>query len=75
METLVVEEIVKKVRKLPNNLQRQVLIFIDALEVSNMRGRPGKELLRIAGSISPEDAAKIEQAIEEGCEQVDLDEW
>ena len=75
METLVVEEIVKKVRKLPNNLQRQVLIFVDALEASNMRGRPGKELLHLAGSISPEDAAKIEQAIEEGCEQVDIDEW
>jgi hypothetical protein len=75
METLVVEEIIKKVRKLPNNLQRQVLIFVNALEAANMRGKPGKDLLHLAGSITSKDAAKIEQAIEEGYERIDLAEW
>ena len=75
MDTPILNEITKKIKTLPDNLQRQVLIFVDALQVSVMRGASGKMLLEFAGAISPDDLSLIEQAIESGCEQVDGSEW
>ena len=75
MDTPILSEIAKKIKSLPDNLQRQVLIFVDALQVSFMRGTPGKLLLEFAGTISPDDLSLMKQAIESGCEQVDSSEW
>jgi hypothetical protein len=36
---------------------------------------PGKELLRFAGILTPEEAELMERAIEEGCERVDQGDW
>jgi hypothetical protein len=38
-------------------------------------GTPGKELLRIVGSIPHDDLLKMEQAIEEDCERIFPSEW
>jgi hypothetical protein len=38
------------------------------------KGIPGKDLRRFAGILDPESAREMIQAIEEGCERVDLDE-
>jgi hypothetical protein len=65
----------KKIKALPDNLQRQVLIFVDALQTSSMRGTPGKSLSTFAGTIAPDDLSLMAQAIESGCEQVDSGEW
>jgi len=75
MDTPIFNEITKKIKQLPDNLQRQVLIFVDALQVSSTRGTPGKLLLEFAGTISPDDLSLMGQAIESGCEQVDGSEW
>jgi hypothetical protein len=75
MDTPILNEITKKIMALPDNLQRQVLIFVDALQVSSMRGTPGKFLLEYADTISPDDLSLMRQAIESGCEQVDGSEW
>lgn len=75
METPILNELTKKIQSLPDNLQRQVLIFVDALQASSMRGVAGKALLEFAGTISPEDLTLMEQAVESGCEQVDGSEW
>ena len=75
MDSVILNEITKKVKKLPDNLQRQVLIFVDALQASSIRGTPGKILLGFAGTISPDDLSIMEQAIESGCEQVDTGDW
>ena len=40
-----------------------------------IRGVPGKDLLKFAGTISHEDAQEMIKAIEEGCEQIDADSW
>ncbi len=72
---IVVDEIMKKLKTLPDNLQRQVLLFVDALQNSSIRGTPGEQLLKFVGMIPPEDLAVMKQAIEQGCEQVDTDEW
>lgn len=68
-------EIFKKVQILPSNLQYQVLSFVRTLESLTQQGTPGKDLLQFAGTIPMEDLEEISQAIEEGCEQVDINEW
>jgi len=42
---------------------------------SSIRGIPGQQLLQFAGAIHTEDLKLMRQIIEEGCEQVDLNEW
>jgi len=39
------------------------------------KGVSGRDLLRFAGILDAESAREMEEAIEEGCERVDLDEW
>ncbi len=40
--------------------QIQVLEFVEKLKTGTPRGVPGKELLRFAGAISPDDVALME---------------
>jgi hypothetical protein len=75
MDSPILNEITKKIKTLPDNLQRQVLIFVDALQVSSTRGVRGGLLLEFAGTISPDDLLLMGQAIESGCEQVNGSEW
>ncbi len=69
------QEILKELDRLSPELQRQVLDFTRALGSSASEGVPGKELLRFAGILTPEEAELMERAIEEGCERVDPGEW
>ena len=75
MKTPVLNEIVKKIKALPDNLQRQVLVFVEALQVSSKRGSSGKMLIQYAGTISPDHLSVMKQGIKSGCEQVDGSEW
>ncbi len=68
-------EIREQLSQLPLEQQRQVLEFARALVAARVRGVPGQALLRFAGAIDAEDLAAMTQAIEEGCEQVQSDEW
>ena len=69
------QEIVKRLDYLPLELQRRVLDFTRALVLSQPKGVPGKQLLRFAGILEAEDAQAMTQAIEAGCERVDVNEW
>jgi hypothetical protein len=69
------KELHDQLGQLPSEQQRRVLEFARALAKSKISGIPGKNLLRFAGSIDSEDLKVIEQAIAEGCEKVNLDEW
>jgi hypothetical protein len=40
-----------------------------------VRGTPGKELLRIVGSIPHDDLMQMKQAIEEDCERIFPSKW
>ena len=42
---------------------------------AEVSGTPGKQLLRFAGSIPPEDLKLMQEAIEQDCERVDINEW
>ena len=55
--------------------QRQVLNYARSLALTAPVGTPGKELLRFAGTIEPDDLNLMAAAIQEGCEQVNGDEW
>ena len=75
MNVSVMTEIVEQLKTLPDNLQQRVLEFIQILKASAQHEVSGKQLLRFAGTIPLDDLQRMHQAIEVGCEQVDLNEW
>ena len=74
MDTPIIDKVVEQLKALPHELQWRVLEFTRALTLSAPRGVPGQQLLRFAGTISPDDARLMREAIEQGCEQVDANE-
>ncbi len=68
-------EIREHLDQLSPTQQRQVLEFARSLVAAQIRGVPGKDLLRFAGSIDAEDLNAMKRAIDEGCEKIDLNEW
>jgi hypothetical protein len=75
MNTPVVDKVIEQLQSLPYELQWRVLEFTRALAGSLPHGVPGQQLLRFAGAIPANELQMIRQAIEEGCEQVDANEW
>ncbi len=75
MNSTLITQVIEQMKTLPDNLQQQVLAFVQALQTSTRRGLSGQQLLRFAGIISPDDLQLMSQAIAAGCEQVDLHEW
>src|SRR5262249_24104493 len=69
------KEIIVQLSQLALDQQQQVLNFARALVMAKPVGRTGADLLRYAGMIDAADLNAIRQAIEEGCEQVNLNEW
>ena len=75
MSDLIINEVVQQLRTLPNNLQKEVLVFTRQLKRPARIGIPGKNLLQFAGVVPHEDLDTMRQAIESDCNRVDLDEW
>jgi hypothetical protein len=74
--TLAIEkELREQLEQLPAAQQRQVLDFARALAAKKRQATHGGALTRFAGAIAKEDLALIAAAIDEGCEQVNPDEW
>ena len=73
--TTVKKEILVHLEKMPEPLQRQVLGYIHRLESKTTRGEPGRNILGFAGAIPTDDLKSMAEAIENGCEKVDADEW
>jgi hypothetical protein len=72
---IIEREILTQLDKLNLEEQLQVLNFAKSLAGTMPVGIQGKKLLHLAGTISTEDAKLMREAIEEGCEQVNLNEW
>lgn len=66
-------ELLDQLNGLPIEKQRQVLNF--ARSLAGPKGRPGNELLLFGGAIDAEDLRAMTEAIEEGCEHINTDEW
>lgn len=75
MNASIIDEVVEQLRGMPKDLQSQVLEFARTLAKAEIQGTPGKQLLRFAGSIPPDDLQLMREAIEQDCEQVDVNEW
>lgn len=75
MSISIIDEVVEQLKVMPQHLQLQVLGFVRALAKAEVRGMPGQQLLRFAGSIPPDDLQLMHEAIEQDCERVDADEW
>ncbi len=61
--------------RLPVERQRQVLEFARTLAAPPLQGVRGSTLLQFAGTIDESDLEAMSQAIEDGCERIDADEW
>lgn len=53
--------------------QLDVLNYLKSLVKEDRPSNKG--LLKLAGSISAKDLREMEEAVKEGCEQIDEDEW
>jgi hypothetical protein len=69
------DEIIARVQALSPELQRQVLQFVTSLASSGRKDSTALVLLSLGGSLDPTSAREMREAIEEGCEQVDADQW
>ncbi len=68
------EAILQHLDDLSGEAQQRVLDLVEAL-AAQTAGVPGRDLLAFSGALDPQDAQRMEEAIEEGCERVDLDAW
>jgi hypothetical protein len=75
MSDMIINEVVKQLQTMPDNLQKEVLHFSQKLNTSTPVGISGSKLLQFVGTIPQEDLEIMRQAIESDCEQVDLNEW
>ena len=75
MSTIIKMKVIEQLETLPENLQRQVLVFMQGLQSVVGQGVLGKQLLKFAGSIPVDDLELMRQAIEDGCDRVDVNEW
>ena len=69
------DQIIEQIGDLPPRDQMRVLDFARALSNSRSAGVSGKELLRFGGMFEAEDARRMSETIEVGCETIDPHEW
>lgn len=75
MDVSILDEVVEQLRGMPQSLQKQVLEFAKNLTDSTVQGVPGSQYLCFADMLPPDDIALMREAIEQDCEQVDVNEW
>jgi hypothetical protein len=63
MNNAVILKVVEQMEMLPDNLQQQVLEYVQTLKASVQPGVPGRQLLRFAGFIPSDDLQEMKQAI------------
>ena len=65
-------EILKQLRSLRGDQQRQVLNFVQRIARTEPTGVQGRELLRFSGFIRTQELQAISSVIAEECEGIDL---
>ena len=71
----ITDDMLNEFRALGDDDRRRVLEYARSLGQTPPKGVRGEALLAHAGVLSEEDASAISEAIDEGCEQVNLDAW
>ena len=69
------DQILQDLDQLSPAQQKQAAELVHGLVSSLPKGASVEDLMRLAGSLDEKSAREMMQAIEEGCERVDLDEW
>ena len=75
VDPAVKEQILKDLDQLSPNLQRRAVEMVHSLIAPLPTGASVDDLMAVAGTLDAESARQMREAIEEGCERVDLDEW
>ena len=75
LDAAIQSDLLKEVERLSPPLQRKVVSYAHSLAEPRPRGTPGRQLLKFAGILSPEEGKAMMDAIEEGCERIDVNEW
>ncbi len=74
-KTLTSDNIVEQIEKLPENMKLKVSDFVKTLITGKPKGVKGISLLQFEGAISGNDLELMSNAIKDGCEKVDANEW
>lgn len=74
MNTDIPSQINLEIGQLPPNAQQQVLDFVRSLKRLGS-GMTVNTLQKHVGTIDPDEGRLMREAIEAGCEQVNLDGW
>lgn len=69
------ERVLRDLDKLSPALQERAAELVHSLVTTTPPGTPISELHRFYGAFDPASVEEMRAAIEEGCEQVDADEW
>ncbi len=69
------DQIIEQLSGMSEEEQRRILEIVRSMTTKPGDGVNGSSLLRFAATISADDARRMSVAIEEGCEQIDPDEW
>lgn len=74
MSATIKQQILSDLDRLSPEQQRQAAELVRGLAAPLPRGASVEDLLTIVGTLDDESARQMREAIEDGCEQVDLEE-
>ena len=69
------DKIISELESLSEEQQKKLLDYTLKLKLSMREPKTGSKLINLSGVISKADLNAMKKAIEEDCEQVDLNEW
>jgi len=69
------DKIISELESLSEEQQKKLLDYTLKLKFSMREPKTGSKLINLSGAISKADLNVMKKAIEEDCEQVDLNEW
>ena len=75
VEAAIKEQILNDLEQLSPDMQVRAAQLVHGLVSAAPRGVPGRNPLRFAGAIDTESVREMEEAIEDGCERIDPEEW
>ncbi|MGB3634210.1 MAG: hypothetical protein WA982_09230 [Rubrobacteraceae bacterium] len=75
MSDAVKDQIIDQLSGMSEEEQRRVLGIVRSIAERPGDGVSGSSLIRFAGAIDEDDARRMSEAIEEGCEQIEPNEW
>jgi hypothetical protein len=75
IEPTVKEQILKDLDRLSPELQQRALRLVHNLADPLPKGASIEDLMSVAGILDDESAREMIEAIEEGCERIDPEDW